>query len=41
MTKIIAIGLIAAAVFWLVWELRNAPICRCNRPDCGGGCGLR
>lgn len=41
LTKIIVIGLIAAAVFWLVWELLNAPQCVCGRSDCGGGCGLR
>lgn len=41
MAKIIVICLIAAAVFWLVQALRNAPQCVCGRNDCGGGCGLR
>jgi len=25
-------------VGWTLWELQHAPLCVCNRPECGGGC---
>lgn len=36
----ISILCIAAAAAWAVWEVKHAHRCVCNRPDCGGGCGL-
>lgn len=29
---------VLAFIAGVVWAIRTAPTCSCNRPDCGGGC---
>lgn len=30
--------ILAASVVCIFWALSSAPACRCDKPECGGGC---
>lgn len=34
-------ALILATVVLTVRAIRNAPMCLCNKPDCGGSCWIQ